>query len=220
MNIEKINRLIVRLRQGDQEAEILLYNECISRIRIYVHYNVWTPDVKDPENLIQEVWLKLKGWFVHNDVISSEKSVIFNQVRSLCRSQALKDKREPDSGNEPLKDPGFDKESGGKDKDSPSVHEEIFKNIFVNEYGHSNVPEKERLFLARFKATLSKCLKNLTDRQCDVINKRFYLGMTLQEIGDTIGTTLQAARDECNKAIGKLKRCFQRNNIRSVGDLK
>ena len=70
----QINALIVRLRQGDRDAEEKLNGRYVPKIRFYVHNNVWHNDIKDPENLVQDIWLKLRTWFNENFIKESEKN--------------------------------------------------------------------------------------------------------------------------------------------------
>ena len=217
----QINALIVRLRQGDRDAEEKLNGRYVPKIRFYVHNNVWHNDIKDPENLVQDIWLKLRTWFNENFIKESEKTVIFNLVRSSCRGQAIKDKREI-SYEEELDRSSFTAKKDGQNKDKRpllSHHTALLRKRFAYDYGNVNVPEKTRTFKARFKNILSKCLRNLSPTQQRVIDLYCHQEYTYNEIGNKIGVTTERAFQICRNALGRLNRCFRRHNIRSVGDL-
>lgn len=216
---KQINVWIFQLRGGDKKAEQKLYERYYKRIQLYVYKNVWAPEIKDLENLVANIWLKLKDWFMQHYIEKSEQTVVYNQVRSLCRSVGQKDKHEPTYGREPLKTHFSDKEEKKDDEPLLPIHFEIFEKIFISKSGHVNVVEKEVTFKARFYYILSKCLSFLNDRQRNVINWFFYHGYNFVEIGRIIGTSNVTAGNECRKALENLRRCFNRHNIHSVEDL-
>lgn len=170
----QINALIVRLRQGDRDAEEKLNGRYVPRIRFHVYRSPWYSDIKDPENLVQGIWLELRDWFKENFIKKSEKTVVFNRVRSSCRGQARKDKREIPYGEEPDRSSFTVKEDGQNKGKEPllTVHTELLRKRFAYDYGNVNVPEKTRTFKARFKNILSKCLRNLSPTQQRVIDLR------------------------------------------------
>jgi RNA polymerase sigma factor (sigma-70 family) len=216
---EHINNLIRRLRAGDPEAEKKLYERYYRRIGFYVYRNVWFPEIKDPENVIGDVWLKLRDWFMRNDIEKSERSVVYNQVRSFCRSAGTKDKLEPSYGSEPTKSHFTDKEEENDKEPLLPVHTEILKKIFVYDYGQTNIPEKERTFKARLYNILSKCLKNLTERELKIIDWAFFHDYDFVKIAEMIGRSNVTAGNACKGALKKLRRCFSRHNIHSLEDL-
>jgi len=219
--VNQINALITRLRQGDRDAENALNGRYVPRIRFYVYRNVWYSDIKDPENLVQDIWLKLRAWFKENFIKRSEIAVVFNLVRSSCRDQARKDKREIAYGKEPYRSGFTAKEDDQNKAKEPllPVHKELLIKRFAYDYGNVNVPEKIKTFEARSKNILSKCLRNLSPTQQVVIDLRFYQEYIYADIGDRIGVATERAYQVCEEALGILQRCFRRHNIRSVGDL-
>jgi len=218
---DQINSLIIRLRQGDSDAEKALYDRYVPRIQFYVCRNVWSSDVKDIEDLVWDIWLKLRTWFMRNSIEASEKSVVSNLVRSACRGQARKDKREIAYGEEPYR-AIFTAQGNDQDENKEPllpVLTELIRKRFLCDNGNVNVYEKEKIFEARFKNILSKCLRRRSETQKKVIHLRFYEEYTFNEIAIMLGVATERAWQICNEALMRLNQCFGRYNIRSVGDL-
>ena len=214
--------MIGRLRKGDNEAEEFLYNRYYKRILHYVYNNIWYPDIKDIENTVQDIWIKLRKWFMKNYIEKSESAVVNNKVRSWCANVGKKDNREPSYGLEPIRSNSTNKEGDNyNDKNLiPSVQKEIFVKLFMDHSRDSNTVEEENMFKISFNTILSKCLKLLPERQCIAIDHYFYRGQTFEEIGIVIGKTGVTAHNNCKEALINLRRCFKKHNIFSVGDIK
>ena len=75
---QQINELIYRFRSGDKESESLLYERYKKRVQIYAKKNVWFNELKDYENLIEDILHKLFEWFTRYEIKKSDKAVVYN----------------------------------------------------------------------------------------------------------------------------------------------
>jgi DNA-directed RNA polymerase specialized sigma24 family protein len=214
---KKINKYIYRLKKGDKEAEEILYTMYIGKIRLYVYRNVWIPEIKDPESLIEDIWVKLRVWFLgkSNYIKKNDKAVVYNIVRRECAAIAKKNIREPIYGTDPSKNDYSDND----DKIKPKFHKEILKSITSKSQENSANTELNINFKVSFYKILSNCLKELNERQKNVLDGYFGQFRTFEEIGKSISKTNVTAFNDCRKALESLRRCFNRYGIYSTGDL-
>ena len=197
-----INQLIYKFRGGDKKAEKKLFKRYYPRIKMYVYKNVWISELKDPEDLMNNIWLKLRDWFSSNDIRASEKVVIYNIVRSNCERQARKDKREISFGDtEENQNDYFDFFNSIRDRKS---QKDLEKNVLK----------------ASFYKILSLCLENLTERQRKVINYYFFSDYTYEKIGELLSVSNVTAFNDCKRGLSNLKSCFQSHGVFSLGDIK
>jgi DNA-directed RNA polymerase specialized sigma24 family protein len=214
---KKINKYIYRLKQGDIEAERILHEMYIKKIETYVHRNVWIIELKDPENLIKDIWLKLRDWFFKksNYIEKNDTAVVYNIVRRECAASAKKNIREPRYGIDPSKNdyPTND------DKIKPKFQREILKDIIRRSQENSANSEHSTNFKLSFYKILSNCLRELSERQKNVLDGYFFQHSTFEEIGKSISKTNVTAFNDCRKALKSLRRCFYRHGIYSIGDL-
>ena len=209
---QQINELIYRFRSGDKESESLLYERYKKRVTFYVYKNVWFKDLKDSENLIEDILRKLFEWFTRYEIRISDKAVIYNLVRRECDSQGRKDKREPTS-----------KVGNTEERVNKGILENSDK-IFNDNLSENRVffskPRIDPIFKLNLSVILSKCLKKLTEKQQKVLDLYIFHGYTYEEIGKIIDRSNVTAYNITIKAINSLKSCFRNHGINTLSDLK
>lgn len=216
---QQINELIYRFRSGDKGAELFLYERYKKRVQFYVYKNVWFNELKDYENLIEDILQKLFNWFKDNKIEKSDKAVVYNLVRRECASQGRKDKREIASNFETTssKD-GNPQRVGNKYLDG--ISEKISNDNLSDERIFFSKPRIDPILELNLSAILSKCVKNLTKQQQKVLDLYIYHGYTYAEIGGIINRSNVTAHNNTKKAINSLKACFRSHGINTLSDLK
>lgn len=213
---KKINKLILRYRNGDPEAERLLIKSYKKKIKFYVYYkNVWLKEIKDIENLIEEIMSKLLNWFLNHYIEKSDKSVVYNLVRRECALQGNKDKREPAYGVYNLE---ADSKNDFTNRSNLTIQKEILNSIDVSSHGKLDSAENKILFNVSFYSILSKCLMTLSEPQQKALDQRFFLERTYKEIGQSLDKSNVAAFNYCKSGLENLRKCLNKHGIFSTGD--
>jgi len=216
---QQINELIYRFRSGDKESESLLYERYKKRVQIYAKKNVWFNELKDYENLIEDILHKLFEWFTRYEIKKSDKAVVYNLVRRECAAQGRKDKRETASNFEPVSSMVGNTEERGN-KVILETSEKIFNDNFRTDQPFLSKPRITPILKLNMSIILSKCLKYLTEQQQKVLDLRIFHGYTFEETGKIINRSNVMAFNITKKAINSLKSCFRDHGINSLSDLK
>jgi DNA-directed RNA polymerase specialized sigma24 family protein len=212
---KEINDLIYKLREGDSKAWNNLYMLYKRRVKLFVQKNPWLNEIKDTELLIENIMLKLHEWFLKHEIEKSDTSVVYYLVKRECANQGKKDKREPSYG--------IDRRSYYRSKNqNPSEHG--LQNDNLKRIKGSCPKKREGIkndwtMRVNFRLILSKCLKQLSERQVSVLDYYIFKGYTFKEIGILINKTDVTAFNEYNKGLKKLLRCFHEHGIYSIGEL-
>ena len=84
----------------------------------------------------------------------------------------------------------------------PDGTSDIFRQLFPEDK-----PESKTLDV------LAECILQLTDQQQDCIRERFGMQLTIQEIADRDGVTIQAINNRLNKIYKRLKKLMAEHGI-------
>lgn len=222
MNYDKINELIGKLCEGDKEAESQLYEIYIDRIRLMANRYALSLRIKDPDDVSQEAWIKIVEWLKKPDdryrkVISNK--LILNKIRSVFYSQYYKEKREPVFENKKLDNPHSDADIKDGENYNPIGNKDVFRKFYTNLHSFKNnddINAKQRIELLYL---LRNFFNDIDEVDRYMLEKRYYFRWGFKEIGEDCNITAQAVHKRWIKIHKKLKRYFNRNDIRSEGDL-
>lgn len=214
MSLAELNALILAFRGGDKKAETKLYLRYIRRINMLMRKSPWYDDIKDPESLAIDIWMKLCEWFQENTIEKGEGAVIANRVRGMCRDQAVKDQRETAAEIEQV--------DFNDTKPSSATIREILalwatQRDLIPGFSTKRFTESQLNMHISFRKILAKCLGRVPDKKLEALDRNLYDNETMEKIGESFNVSHVTISNYIDAAIQDLKNCFGMNDVPNLG---
>jgi RNA polymerase sigma-70 factor (ECF subfamily) len=195
-------QLMERLQQGQTDALDELYNRYVRRLHAYCWSITRSSGLQDPEDLVQDVFLRLiKGAHTFDPERASFRTWVFRIARNRCTDAMRRAKllrfvplgsrvgRDASAGESEAEGALVDPRENVKDSVLRALAIEAVRNC-IDELG--NPDEKQAIVL-------------------------YYLGgKVYREIGQVLGKSTSMARNRVKAAREKVRRCLERRGITPV----
>lgn len=187
-------QLAEKYLSGDANAMTAIYERYIDKVYRLAYSKLG--DHHDAQDVASSVFLKLCTYLQQFRGDSKLSTWIFAVAANAAIDFARR--RKPQDS--------LDREIGGKDG------EPMERQVPDRNPGPEELVEKED-----FKRHMLSLVQKLPDMQREILELRFIIGMSYQEISDELGIEMGTVKSRINRAVAGLREAYRRSEMKGVG---
>ncbi len=187
-------QLAERYLSGDATAMTAIYERYIDKVYRLAYSKLG--DHHDAQDVASSVFLKLCTYLQQFRGDSKLSTWIFAVTANAAIDFARR--RKPQDS--------LDREIGGKDG------EPMERQVPDRAPGPEELLEKED-----FKRHMLSLVQKLPDMQREILELRFIIGLSYQEISEELGIEMGTVKSRINRAVASLREAYARSEMRGIG---